>query len=641
MRGGRSVWFLLAALLSVPAWAQKKSGLKIDVPTVLGFSAPIAGEDGRTVALVSGAKMTPSLASGEMEITGFRLETFRYAPDRTTELVVESPLGRFGPQGAGSGERMTLKSADGRFAISGTGWSWGRTTSMLVISNAVETTLRRETAETNRPPISVRARRFEYHLRTGDARFVEDCVAEDPGRARVSGGELRSRLSPSQTRPESILGTQGVTIELLRGKRPGRARGAQAEYTAATEGREERIVVSGETTWRFGDSEGAADRLTLLPGLDAYTAQGHALLKLRPRGKAGASSPEASSSREALEIACETIDAKATNVVLVGPVVARQGDRFEVKAARLEAVLGPDPKTEETTVHFAKATGGVSARVGKDREAIALRGDAMAYTLGETSWIEMTGSPGWEGQGHSGTAEWLRIRPDAQGFEGRNNVQVRWESPARGTNGVPVLLSAETMDGDDRRVVFAGGVRASGDRWNLGARDLEMTLGTNRTVRGILATNDVRFLYRMLPLRPGTNSTSKTMLRHFGDGKVAETLDWDISAGVLRVGWGPRESSRGDDLTSLEASGGVDVKHVGLKARGGRLTYASEDGLLRLSDHAEIHAVDGMDVVGQPETTLTVNPRTGVLGVEGPVRKWVLPAAMLRGTPAPRPAVGP
>jgi len=496
MKARRSAVVVLAALLAVPAGAQKKPALKIDVPTMLGFKAPIEGEDGRTVALVTGAKMTPSLTTGEMEITGFRLETFRYAPDRKTELVAESPFGRFGSQGAGSGERMTLESADRSFSISGTGWSWDRGTSMLVISNAVETTLRRGGADTNRPPVSVRAARFEYHLRTGDARFVRECLAEDPGRARVAAGELRSRLSPTQTQPDAIFATNGVAIDLLRGDRPGSARGATAEYHAAATGKDERILLSGATQWRFGSAEGEADRLALLPGQDAYNAEGHARIRLRtpttadrPPGSGTPSAPDAA--HPPLEILCEAVDAKGTNVVLVGPLVARQGDRLEAKAGHLVAALGPDPKTKETRVHFAKATGGVSARVGKGTRAIDLHGEAMTYAWADGAWIDVAGSPRWEGDGHAGSAVTFRIQPDSRAFEADRDVRVRWTAPGQGTNAAPVVLEAARMRGDDSRVAFSGGVKASGDSWRLASAEAEIDLGSERTLRGLVAWDDV------------------------------------------------------------------------------------------------------------------------------------------------------
>jgi hypothetical protein len=322
--------FWMALGFAWTAWGQGKSPIKIDVPTITNWKAPIAGEDGRTAMEIRGSKATPSLASGQMEVTDFRLESYRYTSNqvRVTELVVESPLGRFGTQGAGSGERLTLKGADDRFQIQGIGWSWSRATGLLVVSNAVETLVRRAIEETNRPPIQVRARRFEYHLRTGDARYIDDCVAEDPGRARVVAGELRSRLSPTQAQPDAIHATNGVVIDLLRTDRPGHAEGASATYTAATKTAGERIELHGNPTWRFGPSEGAADQLLLLPTQDAYTASGHARLKLLAAAKPSApSEPGATNApkREAVEITCEKIEANSTNVVLTGPVTARQG----------------------------------------------------------------------------------------------------------------------------------------------------------------------------------------------------------------------------------------------------------------------------------------------------------------------------
>jgi lipopolysaccharide export system protein LptA len=645
MKHGLGIGLAVAALFAFPASGQRTPAIKIDVPTVLDFKAPIADEQGRTVALVSGAKMTPSLAAGDMsmDVTGFRLETFRYSPERTTELVVESALGRFGPQGAGSAEPMTLRSADGRFSIAGMGWSWTRTNGLLVISNAVQTTLRRGVEATNRPPIGVTAGRFEYDLRTGDARYLRDCVAEDPGRARVRAGELRSRLRPSQAAPEAIVGTNGVSIEMLREGRTGRAAADQAVYTAADEGVDERVEMTGRATWELGSGEGAADRLVLVPGLEAYTASGNARLRLRTPApapvvvaeggaEAEAEAPGVLRQRELLEIACQAIEARSTNVVLTGPVTARQGDRLEVVAEGLTAVLGPDPRTGATSVHRARAVGGVVARVGQGTEALALRGDVMAYTLGDPSWIEVSGNPSWKGGGHGGTAERFRIEPERRAFEAQENVLVQWESAAVGTtNTAPVRIAARSLSGDATRVAFSGGVKAEGERWRLGAGTVDMGLGTNRTVRTIRAETEVRFFYEMLPMKPGTNAYSRTMLEALGGAEAVEVLGWAITAPRLEVELGEGPEGRGETLRTLGASGGVDVRHAALAAKGERLTYNEADGLLRLAGDPEIRAVHAGEILGQAGTVLTVDPATGILGVQGPVRRWVLPAALLRG----------
>jgi lipopolysaccharide export system protein LptA len=613
------------------AWGQGKSPIKIDVPTITNWKAPIAGEDGRTAMEIRGSKATPSLASGQMEVTDFRLETYRYTPDQTrvTELVVESPLGRFGTQGAGSGERLTLKSADDRFFIEGTGWSWSRASGLLVVSNAVETRVRRGLEETNRPPIQVRARRFEYHLRTGDARYIGGCVAEDPGRARVMAGELRSRLSPTQTQPDAIHGTNGVVIDLLRADKPGHAEGASATYTAATKTEGERIELQGNPTWRFGPSQGAADQLLLLPTQDAYTARGHARLKLLGAAKksdAPKSGGTNAAPREAVEITCETIEANSTNVVLTGPVTARQGDRLQIQALQLVAALGPDPKSRELSVVSAKATGDVMAKVGQGNQVIELRGQTMTYALGEPSSIDVDGEPAWRGREHSGAARRFRIHPETEIFEAVDDVRVRWASASKAEKPAPVDIAAARMRVDGDRAAFRGDVRATGPRWEMAAGEVDFGLGTNRTVRAIEARGDVLFLYEMLTAAPATNGHSRTMTRLLGSGEGAASRRWEIKARELKAAI----DEKGEDVSRLDASGGVTVRHPAVRARGGRLEYSAADGQLRLMDDAELQAADGLDIVGLPATVLTMDPRLLRFGVEGPVRRWRLPAGVFR-----------
>lgn len=250
----------------------------------------------------------------------------------------------------------------------------------------------------------------------------------------------------------------------------------------------------------------------------------------------------------------------------------------------------------------------------------------MTYAWGEPSRIEVEDRPTWWGRGHSGAADRFTIQPEGPSFEALENVRVFWEAASRGTNAAPVALTAVSMNVNGNRAAFRGGVKATGGVWELGAAEVDLVLGTNRTVRGIDARREVRFLYEMLPMRPATNSYSRALLRGFGDGQAAEMRRWEITAEELRT----RMEGGAGEVSGLEATGGVVVSHPSVKARGGRLTYSAVDGLLRLTDDAEVRALNGLEIVGWPTTVLTWDPRRVRFGVEGAVRRQVMPAGSFR-----------
>jgi len=608
------------------AWAQNKNPIRVEVPTVFGWSAPIAGEDGRPVAKVSGAKATPIIGTSLVDVSEFRLETYRYDPGKVTEIVFESPSGRFGGQGAESRDRLTLRSADDRFSVSGQGWSWVRAKELLIVSNAVETVLRRKAGSSNATPVSVRSGRFEYELRTGAARFLEDCVAEDPGRARVLAGELRSRLSPKQSAPEAILGTNGVIVELIRAKNPGRAQAEVALYSAASEGAEERIEMSGRARWSLGPTAGEADRLVLQPASEAYSAVGNAKFQLVPSGAKNRTAGAGRPGSRSIEVACESIEVQSTNVTFIGPLVARQGASMELKSERFEGVLGTDAATGDALLQSGVAVGRVEARVGTGERAVTWLGERMVYVGGERASIEVVGQPTWKGMGHRGRADRFRFDPIRETFEALGQVEVHWQGTKGSTNDAGVVLQSASMLAEGERVVFGGGVRASGTRWNLAAAEAELGLTTNRVVKGVHARREVQLQYEPPASKPASNAVAQAAMRRVGGDLARELRKWDISADDLVAGM----AEGTEELTELDATGDVNVRHPAVHARGGRLTHAPADRLFRLLKNAELRMADGTEVLGMPDTALTMDPRTMRLGVVGPVRRMVLPSGLFR-----------
>ncbi len=181
-----------------------------------GFRAPIYDRDrNRPLGLVSGKEAKPSLVAGQLVVSGFRLETYRYAPERAVDLSVESPSAVFDSRGATSDKGIELKDAAGRFAVRGEGWSWEQASGLLVVSNRVFTDLRTGASSSSEEPVRITADRLEYNLKSGATRFLGRCVAVQPGQARLAARELVSRLGAETERPDAIRAQGEVTLEIL------------------------------------------------------------------------------------------------------------------------------------------------------------------------------------------------------------------------------------------------------------------------------------------------------------------------------------------------------------------------------------------------------------------------------------------
>lgn len=641
---------LLMAVAALPTFAAdsrpRSGGGPVGAPTIKGFSAPIT-EGNRTVARVTGAEARTTVLNGEVQISGFKLETYRYTQggERETELVVESPYAGFGSSGAVSDRSLSLRSADDRFAITGDGWGWNRATGQLVISNNVVTTLRRPGSATNRPPVEVRSRRFEYNLRTGDARFLEQCSALEPGHARITAGLLASRLGARTERPDSILATNGVVIELLRPGRSGRAAGAAAVYAQSPEG--ERIEIDGNPTWSFGPGEGTADHLLLMPARDAYAARGNARLRLLRPPQGGRARPNAepsgSTSSDPLDITAAAIEGGPREIVFTGPVHAVQGQRLDLRARRVVAKLDPDApvtpgaETAAPKPSRVEADGEVTARVRSGSGPLDLAGERMVYLTGaEGESIEITGQPRWSSASHQGSAGRFLIRPLAPAFDADENVQVTWKTAATGSSNAPILLTSARMAITAETARFTGEVRARRDSWNVACGDLEFGLGTNAAPRSFHARAGVLLDYLMPPPPPGASNATVAAQSagRFFETAGDEARRWRIRSDEARADL----SATNAEPVALDATGKVRIEHLEVTATGGRLAYRADEGLMHLSEEARMDTRAGLVIVGRPGSTLSFDPRSPALSVRQGWQTLRLPGRTLRGNGTPVPA---
>jgi lipopolysaccharide export system protein LptA len=589
------------------------------------FKAPIS-DGSRMIAMVSGREAKPALLAGQMAITDFRLET--YDPAQKPELRVESPSSVFDSKGASSVRSIALHSVDGRFRVTGEGWSWQQASGLLVISNRVQTLLRRSGADTNQPPIEVNAERLEYNLKTGDTRFLRQCKAFQPGQARLSADELTSRLGARLERPEAIVATGNVTMEVLRPGHEGTATGDTALYAIVPEG--ERIELSGTPEWQFGPTAGSAEQLVLLPAKEAYTARGNARMRLHtgPLNARATQTPPENGKAGTMEITSMEIEAEAGKVTFSGTVSARQAGGFELDAARVTVELAEDRDHGASTdsLRQVTATGDVKARLDVRGTPFTMEGEQMVYSQGEHAMIEVSGHPSWSAPGHSGKATRFVIHPEVPTFQALQGVEVTWSEPDAGPHrgGFRIQLKADRMLVEGLLARFDGDVSVHESEWDLSATEVDLGMTTNALLSEIAARGDVTLTYRAFEKWNAPQPTGA--LTAFLRQATEAIRPWVIRGDQMRGKLAPDHTG----LLSMDAFGGVHIEHVSLEASGERLAYRAEDGRLRLMDEPVFRTADGFQILGQPETALALDPETGRFYVEGPVRKMSLPVQALR-----------
>jgi lipopolysaccharide export system protein LptA len=635
-----SLGLLLVAAATSPAFAQPKSTLP-EITVRGGFKAPIT-EANRRVALVSGQEAKPALLAGQLAVTGFRLETYRYNPDQQVDLVVESPTALFDSKGAASSAgTLTLRGPNNRFTVSGEGWSWDQKGGLLVISNRVRTLLRPTGANSNQPPVEITAQRLDYNLKTGDTRFRQDCVANQPGRARISAGELSSRLGADVERPDAIRAQDHVVIELLRPGHQARATGDHAEYQSTPQG--EAIELTGHPTWQFANGSGSADQLKLYPDREAYQARGNARLRLlgnppkpdlvpapnasaNPAAKTNSVGPKL---RRPVDIACDSIEARPGEVVFAGGVSAVQSNALALKADRLVAEFAPGTTAAPDSLHLITATGNVTSQIALGQRSVELQGGRMTYTVGEHPRIEVTENPTWRSEGNRGQGKRFVILPDQTAFQVLEEVQVEWTSLSGPTNATPIRLNAGLLRFEGSDAHFTEGVTVTQPDWQLRGAELDLRLTTNSQLQALQVRKNVEldFTARVSSTNaPAANPGGRAA--HPARGSAGANHRWKVRADDVEAQLEPGR----DTIMALDASGRVEIENPSVRAGGGQLKYRAADGIMRLSKDAELITTDGLVIIGEHDTAIGFEPETGRRRVEGPVRRMTFPAKTARPT---------
>jgi hypothetical protein len=165
------------------AWAQ--------VGITKGYKTPLYDQQtGRIKGYITGAEARPILKTGQLLL--IKTTVTQLNDKGEVALIIEAPesIYDFHDATITSAGDLGVRSGNEMFTITGTGFLWGqsKTNSVLVISNKVHTTIRRQSNEPKGRParvppgaaqnLDITARHFEYDFKSGILLYQGGVVAK-------------------------------------------------------------------------------------------------------------------------------------------------------------------------------------------------------------------------------------------------------------------------------------------------------------------------------------------------------------------------------------------------------------------------------------------------------------------------------
>ena len=542
-----------------------------------------------------------SLPGDQQLLSKVTLQTFKMTGE--AELVIDVPECVYDPASrtVDSPGPLIVQSGDGRFRITGDGFSYRQGESRVVISNRVHATV--EVPATNAAgPLEITSRWFEFDKDQNRGVFHNEVRGGDPDFEFTCG-----QLSVSAITNELVTVTNRMAFDLIEaegalnvvgkagGKQAGRRISAQrGVYHRGTE----QVELIGEAKWHLVGQSGRADRLTAWQAAGSIEAVGNvALQSSRELLGAAGSFLNASNAPAARTNAPSMVNLFAdhcsfrTNEFQAEGRVRLLDTTNQLTCDRLEARQGLPLAPEKIAI----ATGHVIvARTGGSIVA-----DRAEFTEADGTLL-FTGNPHWRIELNTGVAERLTIRTRVGEVFAENNVKITVPlGPGTGsflsffpgdttTNRAGAVI--EVFAGNflartnDRLVTFASEVRvhqspATGSEPRLQSDELELRFSTNAqpTVEQLVARRNVIYeqgtpgvtngpaIFRRMTTRTLTAAT------HPATGQLAE----------------------------LVADGSVKLQEPGTEATGDRAVY------VRASDSFKL---TGKTVLETPQAIFTESP---------------------------------
>lgn len=413
------------------------------------FVAPVTDAQGRkSVLRGKDVKEVKPSGSGLVEILGMQAETYR---GEAKDLVVEAPQCVFDTRAkvASSPGPLSIRTADGRFAITGTGFRWemgdSRQNSKLVISNQVHSSIRKRfigsgaaigvQAATNNPPASVPTQ-SGGEASAGDFVEIDSQEFEYQNDVAAFRGSVRAKESDGGLECAflTVKFQEGGAVDRIEAEqdvvlRQGSTRGTadRAVYIVG-EGRE-RVAFIGNAVWEDGARQGKGEHLIFDRLSHVLRAETNAYLRL----------PRAFLGQRGFFALSQPVPASESKVEGVGAVVEVYSDQIVVQ---LPATNGP--------VQSVTAEGNVLI-VDADQEARALANRAVYQE--SSGVLELDGSPMFEIERRMVTGQTLRFVRDTGVFTAAPDAYVKLPFEAVADLGILPVDGASARAASTNRFV--------------------------------------------------------------------------------------------------------------------------------------------------------------------------------------------
>ena len=457
-----------------------------------GFQAPTSTDEQGRRHLLTGSS-AESRGGNVYEIIEPRVTSFN--ADDSAEMFIEAPrcLYEMKENSASSDSSLSVRTADGRFAIRGVGWHWEPSAANLSISNEVVALVQKSALATNLTAnagtnIPVRITASEFRQQGEKASFLGNVLVQD------GKDTLRcDRLDLVFVKPGGLQVIDALNnVELI--QESARITSGRAVYDLKLN----EIRISQQPRWYAEQRAGSADLLVLNRHEKTLVAEGAVYMRL-PLTNLTASAGGAVTNR-----ALEVFSKKFRFEEATSNRLARALYQDEVKVIHPEATIFAD----EINVRF-NATNrieGISAQGSvrvQSQESQAF-GDHAEYDL-LAEKIALSGNPHWRLEENTGRSDLLVFFPKTKEIHALQHVEMILPGQSVGSlfavnvrtnqqtgTNMPMTIRSETFSRGTNVAVFHGNVEISDARGRMSCQMVTIVSAGTNQVQRVIAEDGVR-----------------------------------------------------------------------------------------------------------------------------------------------------
>ncbi len=464
-----------------------------------GFQAPTSTDGQGRRHVLKGSSAEPR-GKDLYELTEPRVTSFD-AQD-APEMFIEAPrcFYEMKENFAYSDTNLSVRTADGKFGIQGTGWRWNPEAGNLVISNNVVALVQKAALATNiavnpaatagtNAPVRITS---AFFIQDGEtASFVDNVLVQDgPDTLRCDRLNLQFIKSGGLNVVEGIGNFELKQAESM-------VRSGRAIYDLKSN----IIRISEKPRWESEGRSGTADVFTLNRAEREIVAEGNVYMQLPLTNLA--ESATAADVRDSTNRFLQVHSDKFRFLEATSNRLASAFYEGSVRAIYTDATISADA----VTVGF-NATNRVERILADRNVVIDSRGNKAfggraEYELAEDK-IVLSLEPRWELERATGRSDTLVFYPKTKEVLALNNVEMVLPGQSVGgmfgvnartnatTAATPLVIRAEMFSRATNVAVFHGNVVGTDARGRMSCGTMTLAIGASNQVERIIVENDVR-----------------------------------------------------------------------------------------------------------------------------------------------------